>query len=150
MAPVPYPIGVSSAGTVTPISSSYMSPGTESSCYPKVALFLPPGSLARWALPWPQYTYEEAGSKWAEVAQGPMAEVWDLAPGILTPRPYISPTEFLLSRVGRDGGGRVGEEGTHVSQKGSHTYWEVCPGSLAPCWQALKQGLWVPWEVGVY
>lgn len=129
-----------------------MSPRTELTV-PQVALSLPSGFPARWALPWPQYTDEEAGPEGAEVAQGPLAQIWDLAPGILTPRPYIGPTEFLLSRAGKDGGGRVGEEGAHVSQKGSQpwrTYWELCPGSLAPCWQAPKQGPWVPWEVGVY
>lgn len=86
-------------------------------------------------------------------AQCPVAQVWDLAPGVLPPRPYTGPTEFSLSRVGWIGGGRVGEGGAHVSQKGLkpwRTYWEMCPGSLAPCWQALKRGLWVPWEAGVY
>lgn len=81
----------------------------------------------------------------------PLAQVWDLAPGVLMPGSCIGPTEFLLSRVGgADGGGRGKRE--PVSQKGSKpwcTYWEVCPGSLAPCWHALKQGSWVPWEVGV-
>lgn len=82
-----------------------------------------------------------------------MSQVWNLAQGVLTPRPYIVPAEFPLSRVGRDAGNRAGEGGAYVSQKGSQlwrTYWEMCPGSLAPCWQALKWGPWVPWEAGAY
>ena len=84
--------------------------------------------------------------------QSPVAQVWDLAPGVLMLRSCIGPTELPLSTVGGDSGGREGAGGAPVSQKGSppwRTDWDMCPGSLAPCWQALKQGPWVPWEAGV-
>lgn len=38
-----------------------------------------------------------------------MVELWDLVLGVLIFRFYIGFIEFLLSRVGRDGGGRAGE-----------------------------------------
>lgn len=71
-------------------------------------LSLPLGPLARWALPWPQYTGEGADLQWAEAPQGPVAPVWDLAPGVLMPRSCTGPTELPLSAVGGDSGARAG------------------------------------------
>ena len=37
---------------------------------------------------------------------------WNWAQGVLTPRPYVGPTEFPLSRAGRDVGSRAGGRGS--------------------------------------